>query len=168
MVLGQLVELHQHRIGRAMDIDRIGLEAHFGAVGRQRLDFVQQHNGWADGGCFGDGLCEQIGHRALCFAHGGTRQCMRLDLQQTEVPVRERLGCAMREAACERGLASSGRTDEQDRAVQGKDGAIDLGTQGEVQNRLREKLLLQGRIENDRIPQGAQCRVGQQQVDPTV
>ena len=45
--------------------------------------------------------------------------------------------------------------------MQGKDGAIDLGAQGEVQNRLSEKLLLQGGVENDRIPQGAEGRVGQ-------
>ena len=66
----------------------------------------------------------------------------------------------MREAACKGGLAGSGRPDEQDRAVQGKDGAIDLAAQGEVQNRLRKKLFLEGRIQNDRIPQGAQCLIG--------
>ena len=44
--------------------------------------------------------------------------------------------------------------------MQGKDGAIDFAAQGEIQNRLRKKLFLQDRIQNDRIPQGAQRRVG--------
>ena len=136
MILGQLVELHQHRVGCAVDIHRICLKAQLRAVSRQRLDFVQQHDGRPDGGCFGDRLCEQFGHRALCLAHGGTRQRVRLDLEQTEVSVGKRLGRAMREATCEGGLASSGQADEQDRSVQGKNGATDLAAQGEVQNRL--------------------------------
>ena len=45
--------------------------------------------------------------------------------------------------------------------MEGKDGAIDLAAQGEIQNRLRNELLLQSGIENDRIPQGAESRVRQ-------
>jgi hypothetical protein len=44
MRLGERVELHQHGVGRAVDVDRIGLEAHFGPVGGERFDLVEQHD----------------------------------------------------------------------------------------------------------------------------
>ena len=45
--LGEDVELHQHRVGRAVDVDGIGFQAHLGAVGGERLDLVEQHDGRA-------------------------------------------------------------------------------------------------------------------------
>ena len=49
VLIGKLVELHQHRVSSSMDIDRIGLEAKLRTVGRQRLHLVEQHDGRAAG-----------------------------------------------------------------------------------------------------------------------
>ncbi len=47
MLLGQRVELHQHGIGGAVNVDRIGFQAHLRPVGRQRFDFIEQDDGRA-------------------------------------------------------------------------------------------------------------------------
>ena len=66
--LGQGVELHQHGVGGAVNIDRVGFEAHLRAVGGERLDLIEQHDGRACGRRLGDRLGEEVGHRALGLA----------------------------------------------------------------------------------------------------
>ena len=82
MFAGEQVDAGERGVGGTMNIDRIGLKAHPLAVGRKRLDLVEQNDRRSVRGVFGDGLLEELGDFLLALAERRTSEGVRIDLQE--------------------------------------------------------------------------------------
>jgi hypothetical protein len=91
----------------------------------------------------------------------GTGERMRLDFEQLELTALKRLRRTVGEAPGQRGLPGTRRTHQQDYAMERQDAAIDLAPDAEIQHRLRDQLVLDRLVQNDRVPEATKRRVRQ-------
>ena len=109
--------MRQDRIGGAMHVNRVGLQAHLAAIRRKRFDFIEQHDARAGRCLLGDHGAEQMADGLLAFPERRARERVRLDLDVGDSAV-QRSGGARGEAACDGGLACAWWSDQQDDAVE--------------------------------------------------
>ena len=149
-----LVDPQHDRVGRAVDVDRVGIEGRRAAPYREALDLVDQHHGErAPGGDLGDRVLQQPHDVALALAQHVARESVRIDLDQGRGAVAgQRQRGHLRQPARESRLAGSRRTGKHDQPVRQTGELGQLAAVLKRQQRLAEQPLLDRGGHDDRVP----------------
>ena len=137
-----------------MNIDWVGLETEFRAIGEDRLDLVEEDESRPLHGKLRDGHTKQLRDCLLGFPmrRAGERVGLHFGIAQTLAI--ETVGRARRQSPRQRSFSGSGLSRKENDSVQWHDGAVNFRAQSKVKDGLAEQRVLDLLVDDDCFPEG--------------
>src|SRR5580704_7148626 len=136
-----------------MNIDWVGLETEFRAIGEDGFDLVEEDEGRPLHGKLRDGHTKQLRDCLLGFPMRRAGERVGLDFGIAQTLAIETVGRARRQSPRQRSFSGSGLSRKENDSVQWDHGAVDFWTQGKVENCLREERILNLLVNDDCVPE---------------